>query len=462
MSGPGAASDRSPSMPARVSMILTLLLAMALGIALTIWLYGTRQLVYEEVTAARRVAEQWLEALVANATRDGTAAIDTVLPQLVAVGRLRANSLNVYDASGALRYRSPESTWKAGRVAPRWFAALTDPRVPSLPFALADGRIELVPDTSRAVLDAWDQLRAALGWSVALLVLVWFGTHSALRRAFAPLTAIDAALRRGADGRFDQRLPRYRFGEIDRIAASYNRLAETLDESRVRNRQLEQDQAVAQTVQARLEEERRTMAGELHDELGQAITAVRAIAGAIRQRADDRPELAQSAEAILATTRQMQDGVDAILRRLRTPGGTACEHLERMVEDYCTQWAERHPDIALGCNAAAPGRVDDMLALAVLRLLQESLTNVARHAGARRVEVRLVVAAATLELSVRDDGRGLPDVSGSARYGLLGMEERVARHGGTLRFESMAGGGLSVCARLPLRAAVGANDATNA
>ena len=469
---------RPHSLHARVGLILTTAIVIALGLAAALWLVATRQSINEEVTAARRVAEQWMEVVIARLPDDDAAAIQTLLPQIAAVGRLRANSLTLSDAAGAIHYRSPTSTWKPGRAAPRWFAALIEPAVEARRFTVAGWRIDLEPDTSRAALDAWDTLRTASGWALALLLLVWFGTRFALRRAFAPLAQIDAALRRGAEGRFDQRLPEYSEHELDHIAHSFNQLAETLDESRVRNRQLEQEQHLAQTVQARLEEERRTIAAELHDELGQAITAVRAITGAIRQRTEEQPEplllrvlrdthdlkpsrdthdpvrenLIRDTHVILTLTRQMQDGVDAILRRLRDPGGTACEHLERMIEDYCGQWALRHPGIVIDCAATAPGRIDDALALAIFRVLQESLTNVARHAGAKHVTVRLGLAGGTIELCVQDDGQGIAAPAGPARFGMTGMRERVARHQGELRIEPAPGGGTRVCARLPISA----------
>jgi two-component system sensor histidine kinase UhpB len=464
-------SLRPHSLHARVGLILTAAIALALGIAATLWLAATRQAIGEEVTAARRVGEQWLQVVIARLPDDDAAAIETLLPQLAAVGRLRANSLTVRDAAGAIRYRSPASPWKPGRAAPAWFSALIEPAVEARRFAVAGWRIDLEPDTSRSALDAWDTLRTASGWALALLLLVWLGTRFALRRAFGPLAQIDAALQRGAEGSFDQRLPGYSERELDHIARSFNRLAETLDESRVRNRQLEQEQHLAQTVQARLEEERRTIAAELHDELGQAITAVRAITGAIRQRTEEQPDLLRDTHeqllrdtqellrhelllrdthAILAMTRQMQDGVDAILRRLRDPGGTACEHLEWMIEDYCAQWAQRHPGIVVDCAAAAPGRIDDALALAIFRVLQESLTNVARHAAARRVTVRLTLAGGMVELGVQDDGHGIAAPVGPERFGLIGMRERVARHRGALHIEPAPGGGPRVCARLPI------------
>lgn len=443
---------RPTSLRSRVSIVLTALVGTLLAIGAAWWLHGTRQAIHEEVEAATRVAEQWLNVLIAETLDGQPDGMTRLMAHLAAVGRLRANRLEVRDAQGSLLYVSPEPTWKAGRFAPAWFDRRVAPVVAVREFTAADRRVVLRPDTSRAVLDAWDDLVAGLGWAAAALLLVWLGTRHALDRALAPLAQINTALARGAEGHFDRRLPTYRVDELDHLAASYNRLADSLDQTRSHNLRLEHDQALAHAVKARLEDERRLIARELHDELGQAITAVRAIAGAILQRCEQQPQLHGSAQAILAMTGQMQDGVRAILQRLRAPGGDPCARLDEIVTNYCALWARCHPDIVLHCDAApAGGAVAETLALAVLRLLQESLTNVARHACATRVDVRLQVGPHGITLEVCDNGRGLPAERRSDRFGLVGMRERVAQLDGELRFETPRGGGLSVRARLPAK-----------
>ena len=322
--------------------------------------------------------------------------------------------------------------------------------------------VVLTPDTSRAVLDAWDHLVAALGWACALLLALWLATRLAIRRALAPLQQIHAALEHGASGRFDQRLPQYATRELALLARSYNRLADSLDESRATNARLEADQNLARTIQARLEQERRAIARELHDELGQSITAVRSIAGAILQRSAEQPGIHGSAQAILAMTGHMQDGVHAILQRLRRDAPAAHERIEDTLQAYCALWASHHEGIELRCAIEPLGDardepLDDGVGLALLRVLQESLTNVARHAHARTVEVRIGLrregvdrnGQAEIEVEVRDDGRGLGAQPTPGRHGLAGMRERLAELHGRLELLSPPDGGLCVRARLP-------------
>lgn len=449
---------RAPSLQARLSLVLTVLIAVLMSAGAGVWMRETRQAIHEEVEAATRVAQQWL-VVVLSEHRDGDAgASERLLGRLAAVGRIRANRLEVFGAGGERLYRSPESPYKAGRDAPAWFAAHIAPELGARRLDAGTLEVVLTPDTSRAVLDAWDHLVAALGWACALLLALWLATRLAIRRALAPLQDIHAALEHGARGRFDQRLPEYATRELALLARSYNRLADSLDESRATNARLEADQNLARTIQARLEQERRAIARELHDELGQSITAVRSIAGAILQRSTEQPGIHGSAQAILAMTGHMQDGVHAILQRLRRDTPAAHERIEDALQAYCALWASHHEGIALRCEVEPLGDalgepLDDSVGLALLRVVQESLTNVARHARARTVEVRVGLrregGRAEIEVEVRDDGRGLGTRPNPGRHGLAGMRERLAELHGRLELHSPPAGGLCVRARLP-------------
>ncbi len=439
-------AKRTPRLRDRICLLVTAVAALLLLLSSLGWARATREAIHEEVEAATRVAEQWLTVLAA----EGEADPDGLAARLVAVGRLRANTLDVLDADGALLYRSPEPTYKAGRHAPAWFAALLAPEFGERRLQAGARTLVLRPDTSRSVLDAWDELMLIAGWAFGLLLLLWLGAGRAIERMLAPLAALEEALARGADGAFDTRLPRHGVAELDRLAASYNRLATQLDRSLLRNARLEEDQAFAHALNARLEEERRQLARELHDELGQSVTAVRAIAGAIVQRSAGQPGLHGNAQAILAMTGQLQDGVRAILQRLRRPDAQPVGRLGEALADYCAHWAGLYPAITVSPRIDVVDRVlREDYCLTVLRLLQESLTNVARHAEADQVDVALSTDADGLRLSVRDNGRGFDPALRTDRFGLAGMRERVAQWHGELAIETLPAGGTLVQVRLP-------------
>ena len=439
----------------RISLLLTAVAAALLVALGSVWLDATRKAIHEEVEAATRVAEQWLTVLLRETARDPSPqARARLMGHLESVGRLRANTLRVETRQGALIYHSPEPTYKRGRDAPGWFAALVSPRVSDRVLPAGELQLRLLPDTSRATLDAWDELCLALGGGVMFLGCLFTFARFAMNRALAPLCAIDAALALTARGEFNTRLPHFGAAELDRVATTYNRMASTLESTLVENSRLAYDQAFAEALQSKLEAERLHIARELHDELGQGTTAVRTLAGAIRQRIDD-PQLVRCTDAILSTTSDMQSGVRRILRRLRPVEQFSRGSMAEALATYCKAWAARHPEIHLEARFEAPDApIDEQAALALFRLLQESLTNVARHAAASAVTVRLEPADDGLQLSVTDNGRGLGASSPAAgHFGIAGMRERVLALHGSLSLERPEHGGLRVRAELPFQTA---------
>ncbi|MFZ2855759.1 MAG: ATP-binding protein [Rhodocyclaceae bacterium] len=446
----------NPSLHTRISLVLTALagaLVLALG---GLWLKQSREAIHEEVEAATRVAGQWLgvAAREARGTPPGWSSA-RLLAHIQAVGRIRANALEVVDRAGQRLYQSPQATYKAGRVAPGWFVALIEP-------AFAERRIDagpltliLRPDASRATLDAWDDLCVIAGWAAILLLALFLAVRLALDRALRPLGLVMAALDRTGSGRFDTRLPVFPVPELGRLAGAFNGMADRLTQAVNENVRLETEQErleLVERVQVRLEAERRSIARELHDELAQGITAVRALAGAIAQRTGEQPALHGHAQSIVAVTGQMQDGVRNILAHLRPQAGAVRIGIDETLRRYLDLWQQHYPDIALDISldaGAAP--LGDESTQALLRVVQEGLTNVARHAAASRVEVRLRRFERWLELTLTDNGRGPgagSDFSGCG-LGLSGMRERVAVLSGRVDFGAAAGGGTCLRVRLP-------------
>jgi two-component system sensor histidine kinase UhpB len=223
------------------------------------------------------------------------------------------------------------------------------------------------------------------------------------------------------------------------------RAEEALRESR------EQLRKLAQRLEEVREAERAYVAREIHDELGQTLTALNIDLtllknrvppgeGALRQRAD---EMVTLVERMIGTVRR-------IATELR-PGVLDDMGLTAAVEWVVQDFQERTEldcrlSIVGGERAVPPGP-----GVAMFRILQEALTNVARHAGASIVTIMLDLSSAVGHLEVRDDGRGLGEPTGSRpALGLLGMRERAMAFGGAVTVESASGGGTLVRAVIPL------------
>ncbi|WP_298625412.1 ATP-binding protein [uncultured Zoogloea sp.] len=454
---------RPMSLRLRLSFVLTALAAALVLAGAAMWVRDARIAIAEEVTAANRVAAQWLGAAARGAAEGDPAwSEERLIAHLTAVGRIRAHHLEARDPVGRVVYRSPPSAYKAGHDAPAWFADWLGPDMPALQLPAGRLTLSLQPDASRALVDLWDDLSAAAGRALLALAGLFAGCWLALDRALRPLGSVMAALDHAGQGRFDTRLPETGPAELARLAQAFNGMAGQLDHAVSENVRLTQQQAVARTVTERLEADRRAIARELHDELGQSITAVAALAGAIVQRCTDNPAVSKSAEVIRDVASRMHDDVRALLTRLRPPtAGSNEETLADAVGSYLAAWQSRHPDIELSSELfAGPYPLPDDITLTALRVVQESCTNIVRHAQARRVRVRLLREETGLVVEVSDDGRGIEPATGQAGFGLTGMRERVAAVDGQLDIASPHGGGTRIRARLPLPPVAAATDAT--
>ncbi|HQS01376.1 MULTISPECIES: histidine kinase [Comamonadaceae] len=442
---------RQLSLHTRISLVLTGLAAsFLLGLA-GLWMQGARNGIHEEVEAASRVSIQWLTALTAQMQDVPPAALNQrVLDMVKPLGRIRANGLEVFTADGQSLYRSPPPTYKAGRTVPGWFADMLAPALAPRTLALGNLNLVLTPDASRSLLDTWDDLSAMAGWALLLLAGLFVATRWALDRALRPLAQVMQALDRTGSGRFDTRLPVFATPELGRISRAFNGMADRLIAAVNDNVRLETEREVDAHLQSRLDAERGTIARELHDELAQGITAVRALAGAIAQRTAEQPALHSHAQSIVAVTGEMQNGVRGILHRLRPPpsGGLAAT-LERSL----LAWQLQHEEITLHSRITLGEQpVSEAVAQAVRRIVQEGLTNIVRHARASQVELVIARQAGELEISLRDNGpgsSGQPSPQAGCGLGLSGMAERVALLGGQLTINHRSGQGFCLVARLP-------------
>jgi two-component system, NarL family, sensor histidine kinase UhpB len=212
------------------------------------------------------------------------------------------------------------------------------------------------------------------------------------------------------------------------------------------------------------ERERRGLARELHDELGQCLNAIKLDAVAIGA-AGARPEDVRSATASII---ELSDGLQAVvrdmLRRLRPPGLDELGLVAALT--HCIDgWRRRMPGVRY-CFEAPPhddGNWGESVNIALYRLVQEGLTNVARHADADCVSIELACPGATgaekeVVLTMRNNGTRRDGVGVRPGLGLLGMRERIAALGGTLTVRVDPPGAFHLEARVPVGRAVACTD----
>jgi PAS domain S-box-containing protein len=214
--------------------------------------------------------------------------------------------------------------------------------------------------------------------------------------------------------------------------------------------------ALAGRLDAALEEERARIAADLHDELGQLLTALKMDLRAMERRLEALPGtegaalLEQAMDAGELASRAITT-VQEIAAELR-PGVLERLGLEAALEQEARQFARRS---GVACRLETTGLLPPLsaeVALALYRIAAEALTNVARHAAASHADMRLEVAGEAVLLRVADDGRGIDPARLGSALGLASMRQRAERLGGEVRVERGAAGGTVVAARLPLGA----------
>jgi len=439
----------------RLNLVLTGVTAVFLAVLVADEIRDARSSVSEEIEAANRVAGQVLGGLILTyASSGGTQSVADILRQL---GHVRANDVTLRDASGRLVYHSPPPIYKAGREAPAWFTHLLAPAPARQTFTLGDGaQVVIEAQPSRAILDAWDDLARLLTIALGLLLGLSALAFLLIDRALAPFPVIVQGLERLQRGELAFRLPPLRGSEAHAIGAAFNRMAQAVEdkvraetEAREARSRLEERRELGLLIEQSVEEERRQIAHELHDEFGQSVTAIRSLAMAIAGQAAE-PALVSTARLISDEAARLYDAMHGLIPRL-APLSIDTLGLAASLESLVNDWQSRHAKPRLSLRHQLAEDLGASVTLAAYRVVQEGLVNALRHASAQHVSIEVCSTAERMTIVVRDDGVGLPaQWSRPGHFGLRGLAERVERLGGTLQVRNLQPRGVSLEAEIPL------------
>lgn len=262
-----------------------------------------------------------------------------------------------------------------------------------------------------------------------------------------PISRVVAGLREMAQGEGDAiiRVDVKSKDEVGELAKGFNVFATTIKKAQDQLRRL------SKSIMNSQEKERRAIARELHDELGQMLTALRMDAVWIRGHLKKNdPKAADRALTMCNLIDKSIDDVQGMALRLRP----------RLLDDLglipALDWYigdfERRTGVVCSFENADVPHLNDLQTTAVFRIVQESLTNVARHALATHVKISLQGQDGMLALTVEDDGGGFDTrrISDPDCLGIAGMRERVALVGGTIKIEALPGQGTRLSCRMPI------------
>ncbi len=427
-------------------------------LAILVWavlvIQDARRAVSKEIDATARLTSQLVELALARAVPNARQELLQEMHQLETTHRLRIVLADRTDhGPGDLVLVSSSNQINA----PAWFVRLVEPA--PLVFRrrlsaahLAGREIVVTPDPADEIAEAWEETRSSLTVLAAFFLGASVLVFVTIGRALRPVEAISRALEGIERGDYRIRLPRIALPELDAIARNFNHMAEVLDQSQVENRCLTQRNLAIQ------EQERRHLAAELHDEMGQSISAIKALAASIQSRREGIDlDTREKLTSIVDICNRVYDVARGMMRRLRPvilDELGLLPALEEMVDD----WNARHGETF--CGFFHEGRWDDLsddLKINLYRMVQEGLTNVSKHARASRVEVRLQRINATdgvgrVTLTIDDNGVGAdPQRAFVPGLGLFGMRERAQALGGTFEWTAEAGRGVKIRVAWPMK-----------
>ncbi len=308
------------------------------------------------------------------------------------------------------------------------------------------GSLTVTPSAEMEMAQTWDDIRSLLGLStltvLAVCLLVYLSISSALRPAMIIVSGLESMEK----GNLSHRLPPFELIEWQLIATAINQLVASQQQL------LAERQKLAVKLINLQEEERRYLVRELHDEFGQCLAAINAVAASIAQTAEQQcPALVGEAGHISRIAQHMMEGVRDLLMRLR-PADLDELGLAVSMNSLVSGW-----------NACGSGKIHfqlnidgdcsllpELIAVTLFRITQECLTNIAKHSAAANAKVTLAITADSAALTVQDDGIAteLPFADGSG-IGLLGIRERVSALNGQLTLAIAHPHGLIVEAWLP-------------
>jgi signal transduction histidine kinase len=289
---------------------------------------------------------------------------------------------------------------------------------------------------------------AMAGAFLALCVLM----YAALAAALRPTRVICSGVQRLASGDLSARLPPFDLAELSAVGSVFNQLASSLETA------VAECSALTRQLIEVQDEERRRLARELHDEFGQYLAAIAAVAASAGQVAQHEcPALVSDCNSIVRTTAHMMEMLRSALLQLRPPDVDALG-LAASLASLVAGWNSAGGGTQFSIDLS--GDFDELpvnFAENLYRVAQEAITNAAKHAQASRVTLRLCMRGAdcsndraSVHLVVADDGKAGAGLAVKSGMGLLSMRERIASLGGRLRFETAHPSGLVIHADIPV------------
>jgi len=435
----------------RLNLLITMLMLLFMLAVGYVMIKGAKSSIQEGVEAATRVTSQLLDTVIVSSVQNPElgATQDVLKRFLESLGHVRSSEIYLYDMRGDLMYQSPPSKYRATVSPPQWFYNMLDPKQESLSRFIRYGKLVIQPNPAGAIRENWQIMQRLFWIGLTFFVLLNVLVYWLLGHWLQPLQPMLKAINQMEQGDLSARLPEFDLPEFEKIGHSLNRMAESL----AAERQLEENRQVTHLIQKHIEDERRSLARELHDELGQYVTAIKTFAVAIANKTKEKaPEVEANAQTIVAAANHIYDGMHNIIKQLR-PGSLDNLGLAETLKDLVNNVQTQHPNLVLNLKLSGNlSTLGETLNINLYRIVQESINNALKHAEATQMTIDLATTkTGALQLTIGDNGKGMDidAVDQSNHFGLLGIRERVQGLHGSFNLASELAQGTTIYINIP-------------
>ena len=339
--------------------------------------------------------------------------------------------------------------------APRWFINLVKPPATEIRrwlYTPVTTPIDILikPDPLDEIHESWIETRNILIFLSIFIILVNILIYIAIGLYLSPIEKILDGLSNIKKGNYKLKLPHFRLPELERISQQFNHMTQVLLETKARNQLLTKRSLEIQ------EEERRNLSQELHDELGQTITAIKAVAVSISNKTTlEKRYINSSVKTIVEYSDHVYQVAKNMMHRLR-PSVLDEFGLVKALQNMIDEWNDNQDDIFCDFTFLnVPTDLSESLKINIYRIVQESLTNILKHSNASQVTVAIkkdrLDNTERINLKIEDNGIGIDQDKIIPGFGLLGMKERVEMNGGIFEFESSTGNGVKINIFVPIK-----------
>ncbi len=424
-------------------ILLISLLILSLGGTIAIW--QARNAVNNEVDSSIKLALQLIKISAGTTQSNET---DWIY-RLSTLEQTRHLKIQLKKPSGSIIDITRSSqTAEQPDAPPRWFINLVVSDYPKAEYQIATFDNESLTLIIQAnpldeITEIWHETLAFFSSILALALLTFLAVHLVFNKTIQTIQTIVENLKGIEKGEYDKKLPDFSTQEYDSIAKAINHMNDVLNSTRQQNQALTQHSLEIQ------EEERRHLSQELHDEFGQSLTAIKVMAVTAAHENSDTKKITHSiteiCDHLMIVVRSMMKQLHPLI--LTELG------LKATLEDLVIHWEKSCPSTLFNLKIDdAVDSLDKTLIIQVFRVIQESMTNIIRHATATQVTVSLTInpELKRLDLFIEDDGQGCDLTKNTSGFGLQGMAERVKLLGGSFDLQSTLGKGMKIKAQIPI------------